>query len=268
MKAIASGKFLLAALFLGACSSASKLSYDTLPAGARTIADLKSRCTGNSHLITEDITVTGTVTGNDLYGEFPKALIIEDASGGIEIAIDRRDLADDYPFGTVVSVSCNGLALGDYGGKIQLGAPPTGDYSVDRIPAQEVARFIRKAAPAAAAIEPVTRTFDRINLRHADTFVRFDGVRFAETGAWCDADETGALRTTERTLIDNRGRRFIVRTAPTCLYAKEPVPQGTGSVSGIIDYFDGTFSLRITHRRILFSTVAGHPTADPSVAGY
>ena len=79
-------------------------------------------------------------------------------------------------------------------------------------------------------------------MRHTDTYVHFEGVRFVQQGNWCDPDpETGRPATTERQIADASGREFTVRTAGTCTYATEPVPQGTGSVYGIIDYFNGKY---------------------------
>ena len=79
-------------------------------------------------------------------------------------------------------------------------------------------------------------------------------MRFTDAGTtWCDTDpETGRTVATERTIADARGRTFTVRTAGTCVYAKEPVPQGTGSLYGIIDYFAGKYTLRVTNREAVF----------------
>lgn len=98
---------------------------DDPPAGTATIDALKSRCTGEQAAVTEDITVEGVVTGNDLYGEFYKTLVVEDTSGGISIAVDATELYVDYPVGTAVTIHCNGLFLCDYGGKVMLGTRPT-----------------------------------------------------------------------------------------------------------------------------------------------
>ena len=93
--------------------------------------------------------------------------------------------------------------------------------------------------------------------------------RFVQQGNWCDPDpETGRPATTERQIADASGREFTVRTAGTCTYATEPVPQGTGSVYGIIDYFNGKYTLRIANREVDFATVAALPTACPSSGGY
>ena len=67
------------------------------------------------------------------------------------------------------------------------------------------------------------------------------------SGAWRWAKATGYCRPT---------------------YATEPVPQGTGSVYGIIDYFNGKYTLRIANREVDFATVAARPTACPSSGGY
>lgn len=39
------------------------------------------------------------------------------------------------------------------------------------------------------------------------------------------------------------------------VYAKEPSPQGTGSLYGIIDYFAGKYTLRVTNREAEFSGI-------------
>lgn len=94
-------------------------------------------------------------------------------------------------------------------------------------------------------------------------------MRFADAGkTWCDTDpETGRAVATEREIVDTRGRTFTVRTAATCVYAKEPLPQGTGSLYGIIDYFAGKYTLRVTNREAEFSGTAAHSAATRPTAG-
>lgn len=77
----------------------------------------------------------------------------------------------------------------------------------------------------------------------------------------------GRAVATEREIVDTRGRTFTVRTAATCVYAKEPLPQGTGSLYGIIDYFAGKYTLRVTNREAEFSGTAAHSAATRPTAG-
>lgn len=256
---------LLAVLLLTACDRTSKLSFEGGGSdGAHSIADLKARCTGNSVAVTDDITVEGVVTGNDFYGEFYKTLVVEDASGGISVAVNATKLAFDYPVGAVVTIFCNGLTLGDYGGKIQLGTAPEGDYGVGRIPRADLGRYLRRNPDKDRRPQSAVCTFDAVGPRQIDTYVCFKEVSFAETGPWCDIDpETAKPQTSERLLTDAEGRTFPVRTLGTCTYATKPVPQGTGSVYGIIDYFNGKYTLRISEQRTEFANAAGLPRAYP-----
>ena len=160
---------------------------------------------------------------------------------------------------------CNGLTLCNYGGKIELGAEP-GDYGAGTIPREELSRHIRVTLPEEGeSHRAAPLTFGEVSARHIDTRVRFDGVRFAEPGkAWCDTDpETGRTVATERTILDAAGNEFTVRSAATCAYAKEPLPSGTGSLYGIIDYFAGKYTLRVTNREIVFSRTATPYAAHP-----
>lgn len=255
-------------LLSAACSSATKPSFEGDGENRLSIASLKTRCTGNSTTLTRNATIQGIVTANDIRGEFPKAIILEDATGGIEIAIDHTALADLFPLGSEISVHCSGLALGSYGGKVQLGAPPTGQYSVDRIARADIGRYLRCMELNAGTRRPRTTRFAELGIADADAYVRFEKVCFAETGsAWCDRDpESDQMQTTLRTLIDDAGNTFSVRVLPSCHYAAEPVPQGTGSVNGIIDYFNGELSLRIINYEIDLATFAAHPTTSLSTA--
>lgn len=273
MKAIAG---LSLSLLLAGCDKATEPGFAEAPeASQHTVAYLKSLCDGRASVaVTQDVTIRGFITANDLFGEFDRTIVVEDASGGISIAADHPSLADDYPFGAIATVRCNGLTLCNYGGKIELGAEP-GDYGAGAIPREELSRHIRISLPEEGeSHRAAPLTFGEVSARHIDTRVRFDGVRFAEPGkTWCDTDpETGRTVATERTILDAAGNEFTVRSAATCAYAKEPLPSGTGSLYGIIDYFAGKYTLRVTNREIVFSRTAtpcaAHPewqTPDPDV---
>jgi len=284
-----------ACLFLTGCDRASELHYDDPPGQVHTVAYLKSLCpTEGAHVVREQLTLRAAVTANDLFGEFSKTIVAGDESGGIEISIEHDDLSRLFPLGVEVEIRCDGLAVGEYGGKAVLGAPPTSVYSVDRIPATELNRYIR-VVDRGNHRRAELRTFADLTIRDAGRYVRFEGVRFTDPNAlWCDIDpETQAWTTTERQLADAAGRTLSVRTLAGCSYAAEPLPSGTGSVQGILDYFNGAFSLRITNREFFFPTDGGTfragfrtrlhpaaiadrrpsvfaepPTADPSTAGY
>lgn len=124
MRTIVFGSLLL--FVLQACGNASSPEYESGDGTARhvSIAYLKSLCRGVLHPVTENLWIEGCVVGNDLYGEFPDALVVEDESGGIEVLIDAKRLYRTFDSGSTVRVYCNGLALGDYGARYSWGFRP------------------------------------------------------------------------------------------------------------------------------------------------
>lgn len=99
-------------------------------------------------------------------------------------------------------------------------------------------------------------SFGEVAASRIATYVRFRRVRFAheEVGLpFCLRDsETGRLLATDRHLVDERNDTLIVRFAASCTYAEEPAPAGMGTVSGVLDYFNGNYMLRITNRLMEF----------------
>lgn len=237
MRTIVFGSLLL--FVLQACGNASSPEYESGDGTARhvSIAYLKSLCRGVLHPVTEDLWIEGCVVGNDLYGEFPDALVVEDESGGIEVLIDAKRLYRTFDSGSTVRVYCNGLALGDYGGKVQLGLPPTAEYILDRISAESLGRHVRRIGDGSVDFVPRELSFGEVAASRIATYVRFRRVRFAheEVGLpFCLRDsETGRLLATDRHLVDERNDTLIVRFAASCTYAEEPAPAGMGTVSAV-----------------------------------
>ncbi len=255
---------LAAGLLVTACDRSSRLDYDEPPEGTlQSILELKALWKAGGTKIAREFTIRGTVTANDHYGEVVRTLVLEDASGALPVAVDQPALYRTFPFGSTVTVQCNGLALGSYGGTLHLGAEPDATYGVSRIPAAEIGRYLRREAEAVQP-EALRLAFDEVTADHISRYVRFDGIRFERPGSWCDLDPaTQQPVTTERTIVDAAGRTFTVRTRATCSYATEPVPTGTGSLYGIIDCFNGKYTLCVTARRILFTASATPPKAGP-----
>lgn len=241
------------------CNDSSKLSYDSNIENRdiSSIEYFKNLC-GNSRSlpITQDITICGVVTANDYLDEFFKTIIIEDSSGGIEIHIDNWYLGDRYPIGSLVLVYCNGLSLGDYGGKIVLGANPTGEYSVDRI--YDIKKYIKVVEFDAQKQEPQTIIIADIeNPQYIDRLICLENIEFLDSDlSWCDLEidpETGKSDyvTTVRTIRDGRDE-IGVRVHYRCDYAGELLPQGVGTIYGVVGYFNGEYYIQVTNKRVYF----------------
>lgn len=237
-----------------ACSD-SVARFDEAPHGVVTIAHLKSLAKSESYTITDDISIEGYVVANDLFGEYYKSIVISDESGGIEIAIDTNKTATQFPISARVVVYCSGLTIGDYGGRLTLGAAPAGHYTVDRISAKDISRYFLVDKSAPKAIGPTRLNINEITEKHIGNYIRLDDVTFASQAgmSWCDKEPaSGEYITTERTLYDHKGNALAVRTIAECRYRNEKIPSGYGVVCGIVEYFNGEYSLRIVNHMIEF----------------
>lgn len=72
-------------------------------------------------MIEEDIIIEGVVVMDDKSGNYYKKIVIQDATGGIELMIDQNNLYNDYPIGRKIYVKLKGLYLGNYGSNLQIG---------------------------------------------------------------------------------------------------------------------------------------------------
>lgn len=253
---------LLGLLTLAGCRDAGiSFAEPEAPAGRCSIAWLKGACRGESTLVTADWVVEGRIVANDAYGEWSRSVVLSDASGGITLFAAAGRLADRYPFGASVRLYLNGLRLYDYGGKIIVGAADPTPYADGTgfdfaVPEELVAAHLHRLEDAGDPPVAQRVTLDAIGPDCIDRYVRIEEVYFVEADEglrWCDRDpETGRHRTTERTIADSAGRTLRVRTLGGCLYADEPLPQRSGSLCGVIDYFNGSYSLRVVNREIAF----------------
>ena len=243
---------LLAVLLLMACNEATSIDHEAEEVyGLHSIAYLKSYATRDARRIEASLVVEGVVTSTDRLGEFERELIIADESGGISIAIESAELYRRYPIGSRLQIYCNGLTLYNFGGRIELGDERDA-YLRNGIHIDHLERYIRLLTPTEGDPAPTIKSITTIAPSDVGRYVRLDRVHFVEQGLWCAEDADGKPVATEHPIQDESGAQFWVRTLPTCHYAKEPLPAGKGSLYGIIDYFNGRYTLRVVNYGVQF----------------
>ncbi len=216
------------------------------------IAYLKSLCKGDHYRITENYSIRGVVVATDWLGEFYKSAVIVDKTGGLEFAVDSRNIQEHLSIYSEATILCNGLMLARIGGKIELGAPPTSDFPLDNIDDMMFDRYIRVMG-LCEDFAPTTKEFSEIGVSDISAFICFENIRICdeERGlAWCDIVD-GKPITTYRTFIDHKGDTFAVRTLPYCIYATKTIPTKEITVIGVIDYSDNRYFLRIANKTII-----------------
>lgn len=205
---------------------------------------IKSRNVAKNVIDTASIVIEGYVTSSDSTGNFYEVFTIQDATGGIDIKVNTSDLYTIYRLkpGQKVLVKLNDLYLGFYRGVYQLGAAivELGSLKLVGMPAAQVPNFVERTG-FRKKLEPIDLTLDQINSSYVQKLVRINNVQFKDPFNGFSIPGVN----TNRTLIDCEGRTLILRTSGYSTFAKELVPSGNGSITGVLSTYDATLQLYI-----------------------
>lgn len=237
------------------CSDATSGEYNDRPKGTVSIAHLKTMAKSASTAIVDDISIEGYVVANDLFGEYYKSIIVSDASGGIEVSVDLQRTATEFPISARVVIHCSGLAIGSNAGRLVLGAQPESEYTVDRISADDISRYILVDTDNPREVEPTPLVINELTAAHIGNYVVIKTLNFGDQigKTWCERDPlTGKHITTQRTAYDSEGQEIGIRIISTCDYRDEAIPAGEGDLYGVVECYNGEYSLRIVNHGIMF----------------
>ncbi|MGB4205488.1 MAG: DUF5689 domain-containing protein [Bacteroidales bacterium] len=201
-----------------------------------TIAALKSSYKSLKQ-IEEDIIIQGIVVGNDESGNLYKKLIIQDSTAGIELALDKTNLYNEFKLGQRVFVKCKGMYIGDYNKLIQLGYLFEG--SIGRLPEVFMPQHIFRDSLPGKVPEPQLTELTGLNTFLVSQLVKFENITFVDPGKEWAPQSADA---TNRSIV---GTTMVVRTSKYANFASELIPAGSGTVTGILSIFQNTYQLTI-----------------------
>lgn len=245
-------RILLASLLLGACESSPPLEKRGHEPNVVSIAYLKSQYPGVPKKIRGEIYIEGRIVANDRWGNFYKTIVVQDGTGALEVKLDAEELfLAGYAYGEMVRINCNGLAVGAYGGNIQLGAVSDDNaYQTGYVPLNRIAMTAKVLEGREKEPVPIPLTLAHLNNpqfdigRYLNCLIVVSGVQFVDHGGvvpWAEG-ESGA---TDRLLTDIHGNTLAVRTSAMASFANEVLPVGSGSIKGILGWFNGTPQLKV-----------------------
>lgn len=203
-------------------------SYDSIPAG---------------------IIITGIVTTSDEHGNCYKYINIEDGTAGIQIKINNSALHNRYKVGQRVYVKCDGLVLGDYRKLPQIGLWE--NDAMQAIPSNKASNYIFcDGMPLdlndPAVFEPIVLTSiptaDAIPATYYNRLVRLEGATFVEGGQATYCLESAA---TSHDIKMADGSTITMRTSNYADFINEMLPEGTGTIYGIITRYNNYVQLVI-----------------------
>ncbi len=187
--------------------------------------------------IEEDIIIQGIVVGNDESGNLFKKLIIQDSTAGIELALDKTNLYNEFKLGQRVFVKCKGMYIGDYNNLIQLGYLYEG--SIGRLPEVFMSQHIFRDSLPGKVLEPQLTALTGLNTFLVSQLVKFENITFVDPGKEWAPQSADA---TNRSIV---GTTMVVRTSKYANFASDLIPAGSGTVTGILSIFQNTYQLTI-----------------------
>lgn len=197
--------------------------------------------------------VEGYVSSSDETGNIYKTIYIQDnpenPTQGFVISVDMVSTYTQFPQGSKVFVKLAGLALGTYGGVVQLGTkdPASTATSVSRIPEKLVSSKIFRSCSVRETIVPKIMTCSQMisaNDRFIGCLIQVDNAEFdsrvlctnfAPNGVTVDRMIKDASTTTAR----------IVRNSGYASFANQILPSGNGKFVGIYSKYSSTYQLYI-----------------------
>ncbi|MBK7410642.1 MAG: choice-of-anchor J domain-containing protein [Saprospirales bacterium] len=194
---------------------------------------------GSDLVIQDPLIIEGVVVADDSSGNFYRALIVQDATAGIEVRFAGTDLYNDYPMGRKVFVNCQGLTLSNYNGVLQLG----------EIQAALIDDYICRGAKN-QVVEPVVVTIDQLNASYIDRLVRLEGVQFdAGSAGVTYADGVNFLSVNLTLMECASDATIILRSSGYADFATKLTPTGSGYVDAIYSVYQSDKQLLIRHER-------------------
>lgn len=224
------------------------------------IEELKAMHTpgDDPHAITDNFVVTGIVVGDDESGNIYKSLYVQDETSGINFAIDQVNMYNIMPVGQRIYVRLKGLYVGDYNKGYQVGdsvydekyGPEMGRYNWGYELTDSTRHFFCHGRPDSANV-PSPRIIISANEVTTDmycTLVTIDGVSIVEAEGGQNVSWSLSEQTINRTARFADGSTMVIRTSGYSNFYADPIPSGSGSITGILALFGSTKQLYIRSR--------------------
>ena len=220
---------------------------DRLPLPTHTISQLKALYQSGGVVVDKPIVVSGIIVSDDSEGNLYKSAYIADETGGMELKFGMGNLSSLYPQGTRVRLFCQGLKLGSYGKQINIGWPTKEErYETGFVPELLVPQHLFKEGRGEA--KPVRLTIATINKKYAGMLIQLDNVQFAasELGqTYADPIGKETNRNVNRTIVDKAVGQLILRTSSYAKFAGVKLPQGSGTITALLNYFQDEAQLTL-----------------------
>ncbi|MFS4415869.1 DUF5689 domain-containing protein [Maribacter sp. 2307ULW6-5] len=214
-----------------------------------TYSELREQYPGETVQIQEDLIMEGYVSSSDASGNFFGVIHFQDApenpTDAFQFLTDLRDAHLFFSPGERIFIKLKGLYLGRSKGVYKVGGSFSsfGNVSVGRLPSQVIFDHVFVACGQRRELRPRLLSLTDDLGPHAHTLVRFNDLEFSESElgmAYAVPEEE-----TLRTLLDCEDRALALRNSGFSDFREEQLPEGKGSITGILLRENNDFFLQI-----------------------
>ncbi|MBU8883603.1 choice-of-anchor J domain-containing protein [Kaistella sp. DKR-2] len=198
----------------------------------------------------------GYVSSTDESGNIYKTIYIQDdpvnPTEGFTISVDAVSTYTKYPQGSKIYIELKGLALGTYGGLVQLGieddkAIATGADAVSRIPEKAMPAHIFRSCTIRKNIIPKVMTLTQMssNDKLLGALIQVNDAEFDQK-VLCNIYAPEGF-TVDRQLNDPTlsSTARVVRNSGFASFANQLLPAGKGKFIGIFSKFNSSYQMYI-----------------------
>ncbi|MGV3460846.1 MAG: DUF5689 domain-containing protein [Flavobacterium sp.] len=191
------------------------------------------------------------VTSSDEGGNFFKTISFQtlDGSFGFSVPVDVTSTFINFEPGRKVYVTLDGSYTDIYNGSLRIGAiyvdPEDGSAQVGRIADTDYRNFLHRSCTVVNE-DDLVRTMSIAEAKNDDnlnTLIELENVQFADdainTNYYDPANDLGGA--TNHLLTDAAGNTIIFRTSSFANFAGMPVPDGNGTVRGVLTKFGSDY---------------------------
>ena len=199
--------------------------------------------------IKNNVYICGTVISHDSCGNVYKYLAIQDTSGGIFINIENSELYKKYRLGQKIIVRCQGLIMGNQilssSGAAHSVMPQLGfrnGQAISSIPDALKTKYLYKDSLPGTSLQPTVFTaFNQINQKYLGCLIQVKNVSFVSAGAIFNIGTSFPVTQMQ----DSTGALLGAYATQYCCFAKDTIPAGKGTVTGILSIYDGSYQFLI-----------------------
>lgn len=220
------------------------------------LSALKAKYVSSVYIFPENSTeiVEGYVSSTDETGNIYKTIYIQDKpenpTQGFVISVDLLSVYTKFPQGSKIYIKLGGLAVGIYGGVVQLGIQEAGSgntTAVSRIPEQLIKNKIFRSCSVREKIVPFVLTSAQMfsaNDRYIGCLIQMNNAEF-DSRVLCTTFAPQGV-TEEKIILDASSTSArIVRNSGFASFANQIIPAGNGKFVGIYSKYNSTYQLFI-----------------------